>query len=109
MSVTENVQAGTKEPAAPRPESAAVAALRKGLSVLDVFSTGDEFGVNELARKVGVHKSTVSRLCATLESCGYLQRDEASGRFKLGTRVAQGGGARATGGDLREDRRPVPR
>jgi DNA-binding IclR family transcriptional regulator len=46
-------------------------------------STGDT-GVTELARQLGLHKSTASRLLATLQRRGLVEQDEESGRYRLG-------------------------
>jgi len=43
-----------------------------------------EAGVTELARKLGLHKSTASRLLATLERRGLVEQDEESGKYRLG-------------------------
>ncbi|MDQ4034762.1 MAG: IclR family transcriptional regulator [Chloroflexota bacterium] len=86
----------------------AVYALRRGLSILDTFSAhhGD-LGVNEIARIVGMHKSTVSRLCATLENAGYLERDPTTNRFRLGARIYQLAGSASPTTDVRAVARPV--
>src|SRR5699024_9141613 len=44
-------------------------------------------GVNEIARRVRLHKSTVSRILSTLEQVDLVERDEISGRFRLGIGV----------------------
>lgn len=41
-------------------------------------------GVTEIAARVGLHKSSVSRILATLESQAIVERDEASRKFRLG-------------------------
>ena len=41
-------------------------------------------GVTEIAEKVGLHKSSVSRILATLEQERVVERDEASRRYRLG-------------------------
>jgi DNA-binding IclR family transcriptional regulator len=41
-------------------------------------------GVTELARTLGLHKSTASRLLATLQGRGLVERDEDSGKYRLG-------------------------
>ena len=46
-----------------------------------------EAGVTELARKLGLHKSTASRLLATLEKRGLVEQDEDSGKYRLGLAV----------------------
>ena len=43
-----------------------------------------EAGVTELARRLGLHKSTASRLLATLEKRGLVEQDEESGKYRLG-------------------------
>lgn len=59
--------------------------LLNGLHVLEAFSAGQPvLGVTEIARAVGLHKSSVSRILATLEQAGYVERDDDSGRFRLG-------------------------
>jgi IclR family KDG regulon transcriptional repressor len=85
-----------------------VFALRRGLSILDQFSGhhGD-LGVNEIARMVGMHKSTVSRLCATLENAGYLERNASTNRFRLGARIYQLAGSSSPTADVRLVARPV--
>jgi DNA-binding IclR family transcriptional regulator len=92
----------------PHSEAGAVLTLRRGLAILDAFSANHaQLGVNEIARLVQLHKSTVSRLCATLEQTGYLERDASSGKFHLGARLYQLVGAGASGLDLRGAARPI--
>ena len=40
--------------------------------------------MTELARRLGLHKSTASRLLATLEKRGLVEQDEESGKYRLG-------------------------
>jgi DNA-binding IclR family transcriptional regulator len=59
--------------------------LLNGLRVLESFSlTEPVLGVTEIARKIDLHKSSVSRILATLERAGYVERDVGTGRFRLG-------------------------
>lgn len=59
--------------------------LLNGLRVLESFSIAEPvLGVTEIARKVDLHKSSVSRILATLEKAGYVERDDSTGRFRLG-------------------------
>jgi DNA-binding IclR family transcriptional regulator len=88
--------------AAPRKTDGDVAALRRGLTILDVFVGNErEQGVNEIARITGMHKSTVSRLAATLENAGYLERVPSTGQFRLGPRIFHLSGAAPSTGSLR--------
>jgi IclR family transcriptional regulator, KDG regulon repressor len=43
-----------------------------------------EAGVTELARRLGLHKSTASRLLATLQRRGLVEQDEETGKYRLG-------------------------
>lgn len=45
-------------------------------------------GVNEIARRIGVHKSTISRLVATLEREHLVERDSGTERITLGLGLA---------------------
>ncbi len=64
----------------PRP----VASVARALALLDELSDSEAgLGVNELARRIGVNASTASRLLATLESAGIVQRD-GQGPYRLG-------------------------
>lgn len=66
----------------------AAASLLNGLGVLEAFSIQRPIlGVTEIATQVGLHKSTVSRILAGLSAAGYVERDESTGRFRLGLGV----------------------
>lgn len=63
---------------------AGVAALERGLLLLDAFSSGPgTLSLAELAAATGLYKSTILRLCASLLRLGFLQRLE-DGRYRLG-------------------------
>lgn len=66
-------------------EGDAVRSVDRAASLLLALgeSHGDA-GVTELARRLGLHKSTASRLLATLEKRGLVEQDEASGKYRLG-------------------------
>jgi DNA-binding IclR family transcriptional regulator len=61
-----------------------VASVARALALLDELSESENgLGVNELARRIGVNASTASRLLATLEAAGIVQRD-GQGPYRLG-------------------------
>src|SRR4030081_2315519 len=61
-----------------------VASVARALALLEELSESEQgLGVNELARRIGVNASTASRLLATLESAGVVQRD-GQGPYRLG-------------------------
>lgn len=106
--MTEVAERDMTAPAQLRGEARAVLALRRGLMILDAFSDLDtDLGVNEIARLVRMHKSTVSRLCATLENAGYLERDASTNRFRLGARIYRLAGVVSAASDIRVVARPV--
>ena len=54
-----------------------------------------------------MHKSTVSRLCSTLEQAGYLARDAVTDKYRLGARIRQLMGASSRDVELRTAARDV--
>jgi DNA-binding IclR family transcriptional regulator len=57
--------------------------------LLDVVgaSSADGLSVGDAARALEVHPSTASRLLATLEDAGMVERDAGTRRFQLGARI----------------------
>ena len=85
-----------------------VAAVARAIAVLDVLADGaGPRGVNELARALAAHPSTVSRLLGTLAEAGLVEREAGSGHYRLGLRLAYWGSAAIAGRDLRELARPL--
>ena len=71
-----------------------VTALARGLEVLACFRHGERvLGNQELARRCGLAKSTVSRLTYTLTNLGYLIYVEDSAKYTLGTATLSLGSA----------------
>ena len=62
-----------------------VGSVVRALQLLEELRDSEAgLGVNELARRIGVNASTASRLLATLEVAGMVQRDPAGGPYRLG-------------------------
>ena len=57
------------------------------LDLLDLFMTEDELGVTEVARYLGVAKSSAHRMLTTLVSRGFAEKDSETGRYRLGLHV----------------------
>ena len=84
-----------------------VTALARGLEVLACFRSGERsLGNQELADRSKLPKSTVSRLTYTLTKLGYLQYDDAAGKYRLGTATMALGGAMLSKLDIRQMARP---
>jgi IclR family transcriptional regulator, acetate operon repressor len=57
---------------------------RAAALLLALGESQGEAGVTELARRLGLHKSTASRLLAPLEKRGLVEQDDESGKYRLG-------------------------
>lgn len=69
-------------------DSRGISVLRNGIAVLRAFSADEPaLGVTAIAARVGLHKSTVSRILATLQQADLVERDAETGRFRLGLGV----------------------
>jgi DNA-binding IclR family transcriptional regulator len=61
-----------------------IVSVERALDVLATFlSPTDSLGLSELSRQTGVNKTTLLRICSSLERRGYLRRD-AQARYRLG-------------------------
>lgn len=57
---------------------------RAAALLLALGESQGEAGVTELARRLGLHKSTASRLLATLQRRGLVEQDDETGKYRLG-------------------------
>ena len=89
-------------------ESRGISVLQNGLAVLRAFTVDEPvLGVSEIAAKVGLHKSTVSRILATLELEDLVERDPTTRRFRLGLGVIALAGPLLADLDVRRVAYPV--
>jgi DNA-binding IclR family transcriptional regulator len=66
----------------------AVPGLERGLNILRLFRRSRaSIAPPEMARELGIPRSTVHRLVATLEAMGFLRRVEGGGAYALGPAV----------------------
>jgi DNA-binding IclR family transcriptional regulator len=88
-----------------------VTALARGLEVLSAFRSRDRMlGNQELARRCGLPKSTISRLTYTLTRQGYLvpaTDGKGATGYRLGSAVLALGGAMLARMDMRQIARPL--
>ena len=62
--------------------------LERGLAILSSFTASQSLlGISELARMLGLNRSTTHRYVSTLVALGYLEQDAATRRYRLGPRV----------------------
>lgn len=78
-----------------------IASLRGALEVLDQFSQRESWSLGDLTQAIGQSKSRVFRSLSTFEDCGYLVRDQETGRYRLGPRLAALSSASAKSEQLR--------
>ncbi len=77
--------------------------LERGLAILSAFNSGRPLlGVSELARQIGLSRSTTHRYVSTLAQLGYLQQDPLTRKYRLGTRVLDLGFSAINSMELRE-------
>ena len=79
---------------------------RVALALEILAETSGEAGVSDVARRLGVHKSTASRLLATLAARGLVERTT-SGGYRLGVGLLRYVGVALTGLETVSQARPV--
>lgn len=81
--------------------------LDRTFQILDILAEdGSGQGVTELAEKLSLHKSTTHRLIMVLESSRYVERDDATGKYRLGSRIIELGLSALSKLDLYQIARP---
>lgn len=67
-----------------------VKSLAKALAILDYFTTeSPERGITELAELTGLYKSSVHNMVSTFEACGFIEKNEATNKYRLGNKILQ--------------------
>ncbi|MGW0042582.1 IclR family transcriptional regulator [Rhodococcus sp. NPDC003348] len=65
--------------------------VTRALAVLGCFRGGEHLGVSEIARRQGLAVSTTHRLLTALVDAGFLDKVEATSRYRLGGALAEYG------------------
>lgn len=91
----------------PRRARYAAPAVEAALSILETLGTVHEMGVTELAKKLGLGKSSVHRLLAALAGRGYVEKSRQSDRYQLTYRLFAVGSRAAERFGLRDAAHPV--
>ncbi len=87
-------------PSTSRQPVAAVQSVDRALQVLEILAKLQTAGVTEIAAEIGVHKSTVSRLIAVLESRGFVEQLTDRGKYQLGFSIVRLAGSTTARMDL---------
>lgn len=64
-----------------------VKSVAAALDVLDCFADDVELGVSDIARRLGIAKSTAHRLLTSLRSRGLAERNPETGQYRLGVHL----------------------
>ncbi len=87
----------------------ALRSVNIALDVLECFATDNELGVTDIARRLGVAKSTAHRMLSVLGNRGYVEQVPATGRYRLGIHVYELGQLAQARSSLRHVALPVMR
>jgi DNA-binding IclR family transcriptional regulator len=86
---------------------AAVQSVDRALLVLEILAKFGTAGITEIATELGVHKSTVSRLVAVLESRGFVEQLSDRGKYRLGFSIVRLAGSTSARMDLAKQSQEV--
>jgi DNA-binding IclR family transcriptional regulator len=84
-----------------------VQSVATALELLDCLAAERELGVAELARRLGIAKSTAHRLLTTLVAKGYVQQVPETRNYRLGLRLHEIGALVASRNPLRDHALPL--
>lgn len=71
-------------------KSNTIRSVERALDVLLCFTIeSPALSMSEISEKVGIHKSTIHRILATLENKNFVRRDQETGIYRLGFRLLQ--------------------
>lgn len=84
-----------------------IESLARGLEVLSLFTRErPSFSLSEIVEAGGLNKSRAFRIVSTLETIGYLERDDITRRYRPGLKVLNLGFTALTSLDVRQAARP---
>ncbi|MGP4069511.1 IclR family transcriptional regulator [Halobacillus sp. B29] len=87
--------------------AATVQSVDRALSILQLLQDNSEgMGVTEIAHRLGVAKSTVHRLLASLKQKGYVKQDEMLEKYRLGLKLLELGETVSENIDIRTTANP---
>ncbi len=84
-----------------------VKSVMAALDVLDCFAADDELGVSDIARRLGVAKSTAHRLLTTLCARGLAEKNPETGLYRLGLHLFELGQLAQNRNHLRRTAMPL--
>lgn len=86
----------------------AIQSIERTAHILGLFSLNrTALGVTEIANELGVGKSTVHALLKTLVNVGYLERDNQSSKYRLGSKLYELGITMVEGLEINQKAAPI--
>jgi len=95
--------------AGPSSATSSLRSVGSALDLLECFAMDGSLGVSDIARKLGVAKSTAHRLLQTLVSRGFVEQDRESGLYRLGMHIYELGALALARHELRNAALPTLR
>jgi DNA-binding IclR family transcriptional regulator len=90
-------------------DRAGLKSVGTALDVLECFALDGSLGVSDIARRLGVAKSTAHRLLQTLVSRVFAEQDPVSGQYRLGLHLFELGHLAQARNELRHAALPIVR
>lgn len=90
-----------------KPGSSAVQSVDRAVRVLQILAQNGETAVAHIARELGVHSSTASRLLTALQAHELVEQSRSRGSYRLGVGILRLAGATAGQLDLTTQAQPV--
>lgn len=87
----------------PAEDTAVVQSVDRAAHILELLSDAGPMGVSDVARRLGVHRSTAFRLLATLEGRHLVEQESHRGLYRLGLGLLRLAGAVSSQVDLVRD------
>ncbi|MEX0953380.1 MAG: IclR family transcriptional regulator [Nitriliruptoraceae bacterium] len=84
-----------------------VQSVDRAVTVMEILAREGWAGVTEIGRELGIHKSTVFRVLATLERRGLVEQNARTQKYRLGFGIVRLAGAVRSSLDLVRAARPV--
>lgn len=84
-----------------------VQSVDRAITILETMARAGEAGVSEVARELGVHKSTAFRLLATLAARGLVEQTDDRGKYRIGLGLVRIAGTSAARTDVVQAARAV--
>lgn len=67
-----------------------VQVIDRALDILELLSAEKEgLGVTEIGNRLGLHKSTVHRILASMAERGYIEKNQINGNYKIGFKLVE--------------------